>query len=182
MKYTQLTPKRAILTCILGCSAAVAAAQDVEEPAVLSPGEQKVIGKWAGGFEDFAGENAPVVLEALRTGGDLSYEVEKQVEVEVPVVDAEGNPVYVVDAEGNQVLDDSGNPIQETTIEIETVIETVVVENTTGPQGMGNARTSMILAEAMLAEQGLEGSMANISGALFGTNPETADGIRFHKA
>ena len=174
------TRKLRILTGILGCAAALAQAQDPEEPedaTAQSPGQERVTQSIADQFEEFAGENSTLLVEALRTGSELSYDVETQVDVEVPVLDADGNPVFQTDADGNQVLDDQGNPIPETMIEQQTVVETVVVENTVGPQGFGNARISMLLAEEMLAQGGMEGSMENIAGSLFGTDPEVADGI-----
>ena len=171
------TYKSALLAGLLGCSAILAQDEDPDNPATLSPGEVKVSESLASQFEEFAGENALPLIEALRTGGDLSYDVETQVDVEVPVLDADGNQVFQTDADGNQVLDGSGNPIPETTIETQTITETVVVENTVGAMGFGNAKISMLLAEELLSQEGLEGTMENISGALFGTDPELADGI-----
>jgi hypothetical protein len=172
MKY-----KPTLLAGIFGCTAALAVAQETESPSSPSPGEQNVTQKIAGQFADFAGDDAQPLVDALRNGTDLSYDVETQVEVEVPEVDADGNPVYQTNPDGTQVLDADGNPVQQTTIEMQTVIETVVVTNTAGPMGFGNVKISMTLAEKLLAQQGLDADMASISGALFGIDPATADGI-----
>lgn len=196
MKY-----KYPLITALLGLSAITAQAQDtgttdpvtdtpdttetVEQP-TLSGGEQKVLGKIAGDFSEFAGEeNSLTLAEALRTGSGLSYEVETQVETEVekevPAVDAEGNPVYKTNPDGTPVTDAEGNPVQDTMIITETVVETVIetvnVENNAGPLGMGNVKIAMLLAEQKLMNEGLDGSIQSFSGALFGTDPELADGI-----
>ena len=132
--------KTTILAGLLGSLALSAAAQEIETPTLISTGEQKVIDKLGGDFADFAGDDATVLIEALRTGADLSYEVEKEVEVEVPALDDAGDPVIKLDDAGNPLLDASGDPIPETTIETQTTIETVVVENTAGPLGFGNTQ------------------------------------------
>ena len=101
--YNAKTYTRTFLAGLLSCSAVFAQDQETDDPPSLSPGEQRVTQSLADQFEDFAGENAYTLFEALRTGSDLSYDVEREIEVEVPVLDADGNPVYQTDADGNPV-------------------------------------------------------------------------------
>ena len=73
----------------------------IEETSTLSEGESRVVAKIASDFEEFAGEDSEVLVEQLRTGEDLSYEVE----VEQVVTDENGDPVLV------EALDENGDPI-----------------------------------------------------------------------
>ena len=167
-----------LVASFLGCSVAIAQEPEPgvedpgtpapEEPATLSPGEQHVIQKLAASFEDFAGDDSAALIEALRTGSDLSYEVQKEIEVEVQARDENTNELlFEVDAEGNP----TSTPVM--TTEIQTITETIVVENTVGPMGFGNAKITMLLAQEKLRQDGIEGSLESISGALFGSE----DGI-----
>jgi|GEM_PF-2305277 len=85
----------------------------VEDTATLSTGEQKVVQNIASDFEEFAGADSEKLVEQLRNGEDLSYDVE----VEQVVVDENGDPVLVeaVDENGDIIMvpvtDETGEPV-----------------------------------------------------------------------
>lgn len=197
----------------------------VEDSATLSTGEQKVVQNIASDFEDFAGEDSEKLVEQLRNGEDLSYEVEVEqlvvdesgnpilveavdengeiimvpvtdetgepvlVEavdengnpIEVPVTDENGDPVMVqaLDDNGEPLFDESGEPVMEQQTEVqlvqatepllveqyETVMETIIVENTNGQMGFGEVSLTLGLAESLL---GPGASYADISDVLYG--------------
>jgi hypothetical protein len=128
------------------------------EPRPLSGGEEKVVDKIAAEFADFVGEDAGTLVEALRTGDELSYVIE----VEQVVLDDEGNPVLI------DVVNDDGTITQIEKTEI--VEETVVVENTVGPQGFGNVKLAIGLAEATAAEDAI---YKDIVDALFNSDGDS---------
>lgn len=216
---------------MIGAPVVAAQAEDidpavpVEESATLSTGEQKVIQNIAGDFEEFAGDDSEKLVEQLRNGEDLSYEVEVEqlvvdengnpvlveaidengeiimvpvtddngepvlVEavdengnpIEVPVTDENGDPVMVqaLDDNGEPLFDESGEPVMEQQTEVqmvqateallvqqyETVMETIIVENTNGQMGFGEVSLTLGLAESLL---GPGASYADITDVLYG--------------
>lgn len=159
-----------LLAIILGLGAASPVPTVVAESVDEATGQEHVIDRIAAEYQEFAGDSSQPLVEALRNGEDLSYEIE----VEQPVVDADGNPVYVplldeatgeplTDADGNplyvQATDESGallfnedgSPkyVQET----ETVVETIVVANRNGSMGYGEVDHAMSLARALLGDE-----------------------------
>lgn len=104
---------------MIGAPAVAVQAEDVdptepvEQVATLSTGEQKVAQNIASDFEEFAGADSERLVEQLRNGEDLSYEVE----VEQVVVDENGNPVLVeaIDENGEIIMvpvtDENGEPV-----------------------------------------------------------------------
>lgn len=216
---------------MMGAPLAIAQAEDVdtdvvvEDTATLSVGEEKVVGKIADDFSEFAGDDSETLVEQLRNGDDLSYEVEtEQVVVDEngdpvlveatdengniimePVVDENGEPVMVeatdengdvimevvydengdpvmvpvTDANGDPVLDDNGDPLMEEQTEaqmvqatepqmveqMETVMETIIVENTNGQMGFGEVSLTLGLAESLLGDGA---SYSEIADALYG--------------
>lgn len=197
----------------------------VEDTATLSTGEQKVVQNIASDFEDFAGADSEKLVEQLRNGEDLSYEVEvEQVVVDengnpvlveaidengdiimVPVTDESGDPVLVealdengepitvpvtdengepvmvqvLDENGEPLLDENGAPVMEQQTEVqmvqatepllveqyETVMETIIVENTNGQMGFGEVGLTLGLAESLL---GPGASYSDITDVLYG--------------
>lgn len=184
---------------MMGAPLAIAQAEDVdtdvvvEDTATLSVGEEKVVRKIADDFSDFAGDDSETLVEQLRNGDDLSYEVEtEQVVVDEngdpvlveatdgngdvimqPVVDENGDPVMVeaLDENGEPMLNDNGEPILVQEIEpvmveqTETVMETIIVENTNGEMGFGEVSLTLGLAESLLGDGA---SYSDIADALYG--------------
>lgn len=131
-------------------------------------------------FADFAGDDSSTLVQALRDGEDLSYDVE----MEQGVVDENGNPVYVqatnedgtpqidddgdpvfvqvVDENGEPLFDENGDPVyvQET----ELVTESISFENTNGGMGYGEISLALGLAQSQLGDGA---SLADISESLF---------------
>lgn len=117
MKKTHL----AYLLSIAMISAPLAAVQaeetdtDItsEDVATLSTGEQKVVEDIATDFEDFAGDDSTILVEQLRNGEDLSYEVE----TEQVVLDENGDPVLIEATDENgdiimePVVNENGDPV-----------------------------------------------------------------------
>ncbi len=175
------TNKLAAVSVVMGftfCGGQLLApAQDEIEGVVRSPGQEKVTQKIAGDFDQMAGEHAESLVDSLRNGSDFTYDRDVEIEVEIPVFDVDGNPVYKVDDNGQQIVDVNGNPVQETRIEIESGSETVTIENTNGGMGFGNVKISLLLAEEMLKQNGFDGNIDNLSGALFGGNAELGTGV-----
>ncbi len=216
---------------LIGAPAVAVQAEDidpavpVEETATLSTGEHKVVQNIASDFEEFAGEDSEKLVEQLRNGEDLSYEVEvEQVVVDengnpvlveavdengeiimVPVTDETGEPVLVealdengepimtpvtdengepvmvqvLDDNGEPLLDENGEPVMEQQTEVqmvqatepllveqyETVMETIIVENSNGQMGFGEVSLTLGLAESLL---GPGASYADITDVLYG--------------
>ncbi|QHI69025.1 hypothetical protein [Tichowtungia aerotolerans] len=132
-----------------------------EDPApTLSVGEQKVLDDIAAQFSGFLGDNAATLVDALRTGDSISYVIE----VEQTVLDADGNPVLI------EITNPDGTVTQVEQTEL--VEQTVIVENTSAPMGIGNIKLALGLAEASLPE---DASYQDIVTALY--DSETGNGI-----
>lgn len=110
-----------------------------------SAGQQKVIDKIAGEYQEFAGDDSTGLVEALRNGDELSYEIE----VEQLLFDENGDPVFVqerdengelvfeevpvlepeLDENGDEVVGEDGQPVLVPALDEngEEIVETVPV-------------------------------------------------------
>ena len=94
--------------------------------------------------DDFASGNSSALIETLRNGEDLSYDIE----VEKTIVDETGAPI--LDTEGNE--------------QTEIVIETVTVVNSVGSMGFGEISLALGLAGELLGD---DASYETVVGALY---------------
>jgi hypothetical protein len=130
------------------------------EQAVVGANQGQAEAKIVEKFSGLAGDDTETLVDSLRTGSSIDYVVQ----VEVPVVDDEGNPVMVE----VQNEDGSVSLVQKTEI----VDQTITAENTVGAMGYGGVVLSLGLAQATLPE-GAE--YKEIVEALF--DAETGEGI-----
>jgi len=131
----------AMLALLLPCAYADDAAVEQEaEQAVVEGNQGQAEAKIVEKFSEFAGDDTEVLVNSLRTGSSIDYVVQ----VEVPVVDEEGNPVMIE----VQNEDGSVSMVQKT----ELVDQPMTAENTVGTMGYGGVVLALGLAQATLPE------------------------------
>ena len=160
-RYMRAVTMLSLVALLLPCAQADDAAVELEAEEAIVGGNQgqaevKIVEKFSG----FAGDDTEALVDSLRTGSSIDYVVQ----VEVPVVDDDGNPVMV------EVQNEDGSVSQVQKTEI--VDQTITVENTVGSMGYGGVVLSLGLAQATLPE-GAE--YKDIVKALF--DSETGQGI-----
>lgn len=130
----------------------------------LPAGEERIVNKIASDFNDFAGTDSQRLVEELRYGNDLQYQIDK----EQVVTNDSGEPVMVEahDENGKPIINERGTPLMQQ--KTETVTEMVVAENK-ATMGFGEVTLTLGLAQSLL---GNDASYAEIVDTLHGAGSD----------